>query len=90
AVPVGPLARTGSGRWQFFTVPSGQPSRILWGPSSRHAVRWHSRGGFAVAPPSRHPGGAVAQWVRPLATPLPDQRPLVHELLAARNAHGAA
>jgi len=87
---VGPLARTGSGRWQFFTVPSGQPSRILWGPSSRHAVRWHSRGGFAVAPPSRHPGGAVAQWVRPLATPLPDQRPLVHELLAARNAHGAA
>jgi Bifunctional DNA primase/polymerase, N-terminal len=69
AVPVGPVVRTGSGRWQLFTVPSGQPSRVLWGPSPRRVVRWHGRGGFVVAPPSRHAGGALTRWVRPLTSP---------------------
>jgi hypothetical protein len=35
-------------------------------------LRWHTRGSFVVAPPSRHGRGA-AQWVRePGENPLPD------------------
>ena len=73
AVPVGPVARTGSGRWQFFIVPSGQPSRILWGPAHggwcaarsrrlrrRTAEPPRRRRAHPMGPPAHQPPAATA------------------------------
>jgi hypothetical protein len=64
----GPLVRTGGDSWHFLFAPAGLASQRPWGLAR---VEWRGRGGWVVAPPSHHPGGAVAAWVRGLDAPLP-------------------
>jgi hypothetical protein len=64
----GPLVRTGGDGWHFYFAPTGAPSQLPWGLPG---MEWQGLGGLVVAPPSRHPGGAVAVWVRGLDAPLP-------------------
>jgi Bifunctional DNA primase/polymerase, N-terminal len=88
AAPLGPLARTGSGRWHFYTVATGlTDNRIPRGTGVANQVVWHGRGGYVVAAPSRHVSGAPTRWLRALTLPLPEVQPLLHELLAARGQH---
>jgi hypothetical protein len=88
AAPTGPVARTGSGRWHFYTVATGlTDSAIPRGTGVPNQVHWHGRGGYVVAAPSRHVGGALTCWLSGLTTPLPEVQPLLHELLAAREQH---
>ena len=65
----GPLARTGGDGWHFYLAPTGLGSLQPRGPSR---MAWRGRGGYVVAPPSRHASGAVYSWVRDLDTPLPE------------------
>ena len=74
----GPLARTGGDGWHFYFAPTGAPSQRPWGLPR---TEWRALGGFVVAPPSRHPGGAVAAWVRDLDAPLPAAPPALLERL---------
>jgi hypothetical protein len=71
---LGPVARTGTGRWLFFTAPSDRPGDVLVerddGTGPR--VRWRGRYGSVLAPPSRTLLGNAARWVHPFATALPD------------------
>jgi hypothetical protein len=85
AAPAGPVAQTGSGRWQFFVAPTGMPDSIQWGMGARRALRWHGRGGYVVAAPSRHVTGTVTRWLHPLTRVLPERQQLLHELLVARD-----
>jgi hypothetical protein len=64
----GPLVRTGGDGWHFYFAPTGAPSQLPWGLPG---MEWQGLGGLVVAPPSRHPGGALAVWVRGLDAPLP-------------------
>jgi Bifunctional DNA primase/polymerase, N-terminal len=65
----GPLVRTGGGGWHFYLTPTGlgnvQPRDVAH-------VDWRGRGGYVVAPPSRHVAGRPYQWVigRDLDTPI--------------------
>ena len=75
-IPAGPAARTGDGRHHFFVSPTGLgdtavPGRAALGPRLRLRLHWHGRGGYVLAAPSRHPGGATTRWLRGLDTPLP-------------------
>jgi Bifunctional DNA primase/polymerase, N-terminal len=65
----GPLVRTGGGGWHFYLAPSGLGSVH---PRELDHVDWRGRGGYVVAPPSRHASGHLYQWVRgrDLETPL--------------------
>jgi hypothetical protein len=75
--PVGPVARTGDGRHHFYVAPTGLGDAAVPGPGSRLRLHWHGRGGFVLAAPSRHPGGATTRWLRGLDAPLPPTpRPL--------------
>jgi hypothetical protein len=71
----GPLVRTGGGGWHFYLAPTGlgnvHPHGLEW-------VDWRGRGGYVVAPPSRHASGHPYQWAtgRDLDTP-PGQVPAV-------------
>jgi hypothetical protein len=65
----GPLVRTGGDGWQFYFAPVGARSQRPWGLPR---TEWRGLGGWVAAPPSRHPTGAVAAWVRDLDTPLPE------------------
>jgi hypothetical protein len=85
-LPSGPLVRTGSGGWHLYLAPTG-----LGNPAPRGLahVDWRGRGGYVVAPPSRHASGARYRFLRDLTVPLaaapralrgllepaPDQRP---------------
>jgi hypothetical protein len=71
----GPLVRTGGGGWHFYLAPTGLGSVR---PSDLEHVDWRGRGGYVVAPPSRHASGRSYQWVagRDLDTP-PGQVPAV-------------
>ena len=64
----GPLVRTGGDTWHFLFAPMGLASQRPWGLARSE---WRGWGGWVVAPPSHHPGGAVAAWVfrRPAAEP---------------------
>lgn len=78
---LGPVARTGTGRWLFFTAPTGRAGGILADGQDGLArpdphVRWRGVDGFVLAPPSRTLLGNAARWARPFATELPDP----HEL----------
>jgi hypothetical protein len=64
----GPLVRGGGDIWYFLFAPTGLASQRPWGLAR---VEWRGLGGWVVAPPSQHPGGAVAAWVRDLDSPLP-------------------
>jgi hypothetical protein len=88
AAPTGPVARTGSGRWHFYTVATGlASSAIPRGAGVADPVVRHGRGGFVVAAPSRHASGALTRWLRALTLPMPEVQPPLHELLAAREQH---
>jgi hypothetical protein len=63
----GPLVRTGGG-WHFYLAPAGLGNAH---PAGLTQVDWRGRGGYVVAPPSRHASGHPYQWVlgRDLDTP---------------------
>jgi Bifunctional DNA primase/polymerase, N-terminal len=71
----GPLVRTGGGGWHFYLAPTGLGNAR---PAGLAHVDWRGRGGYVVAPPSRHASGQTYQWVasRDLDTP-PGQVPTV-------------
>jgi hypothetical protein len=56
----GPLVRTGGGGWHFYLAPTGLGNV---GPRDLEQVDWRGRGGYVVAPPSRHRSGHPYQWV---------------------------
>jgi Bifunctional DNA primase/polymerase, N-terminal len=71
----GPLVRTGGGGWHFYVAPTGLGNVR---PAGLEHVDWRGRGGYVVAPPSRHASGHPYQWApgRNLDTP-PGQVPAV-------------
>jgi hypothetical protein len=77
ALADGPVARTGTGRHHYFVAPSGRGNVVMPARSgnARQRVYWHGRGGYVLAAPSRHVAGGGTQWLRPLATPVPDAPP---------------
>jgi hypothetical protein len=64
----GPLVRTGGGGWHFYLAPTGLGNVH---PRGLDHVDWRGRGGYVVAPPSRHASGHRYQWLagRDLDTP---------------------
>jgi hypothetical protein len=76
----GPLARTGGGGWHFYLAPTGLGNVH---PHGLERVDWRGRGGYVVAPPSRHASGHPYQWVagRDLDTPLTEVPPPLLERL---------
>ncbi len=77
----GPLVRTGGAGWHHYLAPLGrgnaQPIRGL------ERVDWRGRGGYVVAPPSRHASGTRYRWLRPLTDELPQAPAPLRELLVA-------
>jgi hypothetical protein len=71
----GPVVRTGGGGWHFYLAPTGLGNVQ---PQGLAHVDWRGRGGYVVAPPSRHASGHPYQWMasRDLDTP-PGQVPAV-------------
>jgi Bifunctional DNA primase/polymerase, N-terminal len=59
-VSSGPLVRTGGGGWHFYLAPTGLGNVR---PRDVEHVDWRGRGGYVVAPPSRHASGHPYQWV---------------------------
>jgi hypothetical protein len=55
----GPLVRTGGGGWHFYLAPIGLGNVR---PAGLAHVDWRGRGGYVVAPPSRHASGHPYQW----------------------------
>jgi Bifunctional DNA primase/polymerase, N-terminal len=64
----GPLVRTGGGGWHYYLAPTGLGNA---NPQGLAHVDWRGRGGYVVAPPSRHASGHPYQWAtgRDLDTP---------------------
>jgi Bifunctional DNA primase/polymerase, N-terminal len=56
----GPLVRTGGGGWHFYLAPTGLGNVH---PRDLEHVDWRGRGGYVVAPPSRHASGHPYQWL---------------------------
>jgi len=56
----GPLVRTGGGGWHYYLAPTGLGNSR---PRGLEHVDWRGRGGYVVAPPSRHASGHPYQWV---------------------------
>jgi hypothetical protein len=80
----GPLVRTGGGGWHYYLAPTGLGNVH---PAGLAHVDWRGRGGYVVAPPSRHASGHPYQWApgRDLTSP-PGQVPAVLlERLQPRN-----
>jgi Bifunctional DNA primase/polymerase, N-terminal len=71
----GPLVRTGGGGWHFYLAPTGLGNVR---PAGLEHVDWRGRGGYVVAPPSRHASRHPYQWApgRDLDIP-PGQVPAV-------------
>jgi hypothetical protein len=69
----GPLVRTGGSGWHYYLHPTGLANAH---PRDLVSVDWRGRGGYVVAPPSRHASGHPYQWApgRDLTTP-PGQVP---------------
>jgi hypothetical protein len=65
----GPLVRTGGGGWHYYLAPTGLGNVH---PAGLERADWRGRGGYVVAPPSRHASGHPYQWAggRDLETPL--------------------
>jgi hypothetical protein len=80
----GPLVRTGGG-WHFYLAPTGLGNVC---PRDLEQVDWRGRGGYVVAPPSRHRSGHPYTWVagRDLDTPLAEVPPPLLERLQHRQA----
>jgi Bifunctional DNA primase/polymerase, N-terminal len=56
----GPLVRTGGGGWHFYLAPTGLGNAR---PAGLEHVDWRGRGGYVVAPPSRHASGHPYRWL---------------------------
>jgi Bifunctional DNA primase/polymerase, N-terminal len=56
----GPLVRTGGGGWHYYVAPTGLGNAC---PAELEQVDWRGRGGYVVAPPSRHASGHPYQWL---------------------------
>jgi hypothetical protein len=56
----GPLVQTGTG-WHYYLTPTGSSNRA----GLLDHVDWRGRGGYVVAPPSRHGDGRRYRWLRP-------------------------
>jgi hypothetical protein len=71
----GPLVHTGGGGWHYYVAATGLGNVH---PRDLEHVDWRGRGGYVVAPPSRHASGHPYQWVdgRDLSTP-PDPVPVM-------------
>jgi hypothetical protein len=71
----GPLVRTGGGGWHYYLAPTGLGNVC---PAGLEHVDWRGRGGYVVAPPSRHASGHPYRWTpgRDLDSP-PGQVPVV-------------
>jgi Bifunctional DNA primase/polymerase, N-terminal len=85
----GPLVRTGGGGWHYYLAPTGLGNTR---PHGLEHVDWRGRGGYVVAPPSRHASGQAYQWLagRDLDTP-PGQVPgALRERLERRPPHRPA
>src|SRR5215207_3303682 len=55
----GPLVRTGGGGWHYYLARTGLGNVQAQGLAH---VDWRGRGGYVVAPPSRHASGHPYQW----------------------------
>jgi hypothetical protein len=84
----GPVARSGrpEGGWHYYLAPAGLGRRR----GLLERVDYQGRGGYVVAPPSRHATGHPYQWARGLDHPLPALPGPLRELLAHRQAERAA
>jgi hypothetical protein len=80
----GPLVRTGGGGWHYYLAPTGSGNRA--GVLER--VDWRGRGGYVVAPPSRHHSGHPYQFLpgRDLSTPLAEAPAALLQRLRHRQA----
>jgi hypothetical protein len=78
----GPLVRTGGG-WHYYLAPTGLGNNR---PTGLERVDWRGRGGYVVAPPSRHRSGRQYEWLpgRDLDAPLAEVHPVLLERLAER------
>jgi hypothetical protein len=56
---VGPLVRTGGGGWHYYLARTGRGNVQ---PQGLEHVDWRGRGGYVVAPPSRHASGHPYRW----------------------------
>jgi hypothetical protein len=67
----GPLVRTGGSGWHYYVAPTGLGNVH---PRDLEHVDWRGRGGYVVAPPSRHASGHPYRFVpgRDLAVPIPE------------------
>jgi Bifunctional DNA primase/polymerase, N-terminal len=74
----GPVVRTGRGGWHVYLAPTGLGTPQ---PRGLAQVDWRGRGGYVVAPPSRHASGTRYRWVRDLDTPLPQVPAALRERL---------
>jgi hypothetical protein len=81
----GPLVRTGGCGWHYYLTPTGLGNVH---PHGLERVDWRGRGGYVVAPPSRHASGHPYTWVagRDLDTPLAEVPPPLLERLKHRQA----
>jgi hypothetical protein len=84
---LGPVARTGTGRWHLYCAPSRLDDRDLRQafaslPGSGARVWWRGPGRFVLAPPSRVLTGSF-RWVRDLSHPPPDAVTLMGMLMPA-------
>jgi Bifunctional DNA primase/polymerase, N-terminal len=79
----GPLVRTGGGGWHFYLAPTGLGNVS---PAGLKHVDWRGRGGYVVAPPSRHASGHPYQWVagRDLDVPVAEVPSVMLERLERR------
>ncbi len=77
--PSGPQVRTGGGGRHFWFRPTGYGNRVGLLPG----LDWRGRGGYVVAPPSRHASRVDYRWLtRPTDDPLPAVPPALRELIA--------
>jgi hypothetical protein len=88
-VSSGPLVRTGGGGWHFYLAPTGLGNVH---PAGLERVDWRGRGGYVVAPPSRHRSGHPYQWAagRDLEAPPGEVPAVLLERLQHRQLHRPA
>jgi hypothetical protein len=79
----GPLVRTGGGGWHSYLAPTGLGNVR---PAGLEHVDWRGRGGYVVAPPSRHASGHPYRWVagRDLNLPVAEVPSVLLERLERR------
>jgi hypothetical protein len=84
----GPVVRTGRPEqgWHYYLAPAGLGRR----PGLLDHLDYQGRGGYVVAPPSRHATGRPYRWARDLDHPLPALPGPLHEIVAHRQSERPA